>query len=69
MKGDKEGFNINLKGGFNKMDETNNFEITFAQNVKQRLSDVKVFYLTIDYFKKLKKFDKINKYNIGNRRS
>jgi len=27
------------------MDETNNFEITFAQNVKQRLSDVKVkFY-------------------------
>ncbi len=41
---DRLSFNLGYadNGIFNKIDQTNNFEITFANNVKQRLDDVKV---------------------------
>ena len=33
---------MDVSNTFKKLDQTENFEITFANNVKQRLDDVKV---------------------------
>jgi hypothetical protein len=44
---DRLALKFEYSNPLSKMDQTSNFEITFADNVKQRLDDVKVILLSL----------------------